>query len=638
MHEPSHHKGRILLSIANADGFDHDQESLVTVITAGYGRFECERLLKPSGVELMNLHGSATIEIGVLRRGRHGDKHLVYHGVVPLAAIQAHLSGARHTDGSAEHSWEGWLGLFPGDVDVKSQNAAHVFHKCLEMGSSQARYPRLLVRLQAFASAAQKQSGSGHGSTASASPYQPASVVQQQQSPGDAFSTPHRRLVTPVNPDGNVPPMRNSSPLRVIGTPIENASGGADQTPKRGDSMVAAFGMQPKNAGVLQQPVSAVSPRNRAAHYRSLHVSRRQASPQRCGTPCAGSPGPLVPHTPAGPARSHSVEGHSSVPQAVFTSQVNVVSHAPGATPDWRARPPDDAHRPPAVPVNEAAHAAELPHVRTPTAGVRVPSSPEGATAPKSSGTVPPSEEIRKQELVRLTNMLALSEQHSEQLRREKDEQARDLAVMQAQDKARVAVEADFFEQVRPLLEKVGKPLRRESLGGGAVDASRTLFASVATVLEAAVQAPPGAVEVGNGHGHAFTPRTPKGAAISALGPMPAGPVSHGFFYRPVKTDQVDCLMASILLRLGVEPRDVEFIRVEPSLYRVGPEGPRFRCFVDQGRLMVQPSVGADDDFTRIFPDGGLPTVMECSAFVYGILGVQVAGTRSEPGGSHSGC
>ncbi len=57
-------KPRILLSILKCACFEHlEGESLFTAISAGHGRFECERLLKPSGVELMNLPESANIEV-----------------------------------------------------------------------------------------------------------------------------------------------------------------------------------------------------------------------------------------------------------------------------------------------------------------------------------------------------------------------------------------------------------------------------------------------------------------------------------------------------------------------------------------------------------------------------------------------
>lgn len=150
-------KPRVLLSILKCNCFEHlDGENLFTSITAGFGRFDCDRLLKPSGVELMNLPPTANIEVCVLRRDRERQKHLLYHGLVALGTLQPVFAAARgepaesgnEAGGEPPAIWESWLGLFSSDVSLKQQAPERVFQRCLEMGSSNARLPRLLLRLQ----------------------------------------------------------------------------------------------------------------------------------------------------------------------------------------------------------------------------------------------------------------------------------------------------------------------------------------------------------------------------------------------------------------------------------------------------------------------------------------------------------
>lgn len=137
-------KPRILLSIMQCANFDQfgDAASLMTAISAGFGYFECERLLKPSGIELMNLPPKSTIEIGVLRRDRaKGQKVLACQGLIALSAVP--LAPTSEDDRLA---WEGWLGLLGTEVSLKSQSPERLFQMCVEFGSTSR--PRLFVKLQ----------------------------------------------------------------------------------------------------------------------------------------------------------------------------------------------------------------------------------------------------------------------------------------------------------------------------------------------------------------------------------------------------------------------------------------------------------------------------------------------------------
>lgn len=163
------HKARVLLSVLKCACFEHlEGEQLFTAICAGYGRFECERLLKPSGVELMNLPRSANIEVSVLRRSgdRERPKQLLYHGMVSLSQVFPSLDSSASAQGAEAAGgiegcgnadvawmdqpqvWENWLGLFSSDVNLKAQSPERLFQRCQEMGASGARFPRLLLRLQ----------------------------------------------------------------------------------------------------------------------------------------------------------------------------------------------------------------------------------------------------------------------------------------------------------------------------------------------------------------------------------------------------------------------------------------------------------------------------------------------------------
>jgi len=64
-----------------------------------------------------------------------------------------------------------------------------------------------------------------------------------------------------------------------------------------------------------------------------------------------------------------------------------------------------------------------------------------------------------------------------------------------------------------------------------------------------------------------------------------------GPLYRPLKADPVDCLLAAGLLNLESRPMagSTDFVRLEPGLYSFGAGGRRLRCYIEAGRLMVQP-------------------------------------------------
>lgn len=217
------HKARVLLSVLKCACFEHlEGEQLFTAICAGYGRFECERLLKPSGVELMNLPRSANIEVSVLRRSgdRERPKQLLYHGMVSLSQVFPSLDSSASAQGAEAAGgiegcgnadvawmdqpqvWENWLGLFSSDVNLKAQSPERLFQRCQEMGASGARFPRLLLRLQRLppgvpAAAAQRALGQSDAAPlgrgrASSPPLAPAPLALVRQ-PGALKPRPGAR-------------------------------------------------------------------------------------------------------------------------------------------------------------------------------------------------------------------------------------------------------------------------------------------------------------------------------------------------------------------------------------------------------------------------------------------------------------
>ncbi|CAE8602512.1 unnamed protein product, partial [Polarella glacialis] len=124
----------IHLAIIRCACFEHlEGEPLFTAVSAGFGKFECERLLKPSGIELMNLPRAANIEVSVFRRrsGADGErtKQMLYHGLVSLAAVRTLFWTPSVAEGEASTPpeveqplvWESWLGLFSSEVDLGNQ-------------------------------------------------------------------------------------------------------------------------------------------------------------------------------------------------------------------------------------------------------------------------------------------------------------------------------------------------------------------------------------------------------------------------------------------------------------------------------------------------------------------------------------
>ena len=169
-------KRTVHLSLVSSACLEHlEGESLFSSVAAGQGRYECEKLLKPNGIELVDLLGNANIEVSVLRRRGYGSdmqKQLLYRAVISLAAVRAITPG---DDGdSFACAWEGWLGLLPIESQLNTLSPEMLFQKCVELGLSQAHppSPRLLVRLQSLPPLSQRHEGSRFAASQSYTPCQ----------------------------------------------------------------------------------------------------------------------------------------------------------------------------------------------------------------------------------------------------------------------------------------------------------------------------------------------------------------------------------------------------------------------------------------------------------------------------------
>lgn len=154
-------KRPVHLSLLNSAYLEHlEGESLFSSVAAGNGRFECDKVLKPKGIDLWDLASNATIEVTVLRRrgfGSEMQKQLLYRAMISLSMVRAMQQGPSDpgdgTESDKIQAWEGWLGLVPIESPVNNLSPEFLFQKCYELGNSREHpSPRLLVRLHMPAS------------------------------------------------------------------------------------------------------------------------------------------------------------------------------------------------------------------------------------------------------------------------------------------------------------------------------------------------------------------------------------------------------------------------------------------------------------------------------------------------------
>jgi len=633
-------KPRVLLSVLNRACFERfEGEQLFTAISAGFGRFECDRLLKPSGVELMNLPHSANIEISVLRRcpgNTEQPKQLLYHGLVSLGAVFPHLArtGGLAVPGEEppQNSWESWLGLFSSEQNLKAQSPERLFQRCQEMGSSSARFPRLLVRMQYL-------------------PPGVAAAPQRQQSAGAAV----------VPREGSVPPGRGPTapgtsqpyPSGMLTLPSSTA-GGASAT------ALAATGGQPL---VMESYVAGFSAGGDDTGSSIRSWSKLGGAPptrseggalEQDLSPHGQQPTPLVaPQQPALQAQpGPPAYQHREVPQPAQVQHSMKELSPMSSIPLLQMQhpifqpPPPLMQQPVQLPAPSSHQHLLVPSsLRPPDSAATTGSGNSGGCAHSATatGTRPSSEDLRSR--------LSMLEHDNLKLRE--------------RESARESAERAFFEKVAPSLAMLGRrslgaPAAAEGVaehaaavasspsmararleeaaevfgeaarcaagvmsptGGAGGRAEEDLIARIGR-LEADLrvseaerarllcgvgptQAPFGASPCGTS---ASTASAAAGVASRQQGRR-AWPEDGGrgrgldadrrpFFYKPLREDAVDCMLAASLLRLSSEAClhvETGFDRLAPGLYRFGgADGPRFFCRSDgAGRLLLRPAADA---------------------------------------------
>eukprot|EP00933_Yihiella_yeosuensis_P071828 TRINITY_DN80070_c0_g1_i1.p1 TRINITY_DN80070_c0_g1~~TRINITY_DN80070_c0_g1_i1.p1 ORF type:complete len:521 (+),score=88.73 TRINITY_DN80070_c0_g1_i1:92-1654(+) len=479
-------KPRVHLAVVKCQCFEHlEGEQLFTAVSAGFGRFECDRLLKPSGIELMNLPRAANIEVSVLRRRpqAEGDrqKQLLYHGVISLSAVCAiawdSAGQSEQESGSRDDKalvWESWLGLFSSDVSLQSQSPDKLFARCQQMGDSSARFPRLFIRLQ----------------------YLPPGVAAQRPSSSATVS------------------QKSASIAPGCSSIVGFADFRAPQQPQPQS--------QPQPGGNLARMVSGED---------LNQFQLRQHAFSESGS-----------------------EHHSN--------QVSpVISSPPAAAQLLQGGQVTSSFSPPPKQTSPNLHTSQS---QMTWASVREEAVVEPVISHKIVENHNTSSEI-------------------EELRARYQELEQEVFKLRAAEAARDAVQRDFANQVSPMLSKLGVELG---------EASRSSMQDVNTAISEALIRSSTAAE-----------------AVTLAASKVERPELRPF-YKPLKSDAIDCLMAAQVLRLCYSQAS-EIRRIGPGLYGLGANGPRFKCFIDSGRLLSQ-EISEENESSSDAP------IMELSSYLSG--------------------
>mmetsp|Transcript_116351 Transcript_116351/g.183058 ORF Transcript_116351/g.183058 Transcript_116351/m.183058 type:complete len:586 (-) Transcript_116351:22-1779(-) len=562
-------KPRVLLSIMKGEGFEMfgDSADLCTAIIAGFGRFECERVLKPSGVELMNLSHSANIEISVLKREREtGQKHLLLRGIVPLSMLHASFFTG---DGASEpQSWENWLGLFAADVSLKGQAPERVFQQCLEMGSAPNKgSPRLFIRLQYLqpgASAVTKAPPTGMNPNMEMSMRGQLSMNQPSQSGMPALKAFPSGMVRGGNQQADrLPPT----------TGMISMDGGANQQVDR----------LPPTSGITSREGAAVGPSWLSRGVTAIKAPTPPKAHETHGTSNA--------NRTASPQQSSNLLGRASTRGVSVTGGSPIQFQRPRV--DSKTRETGDGG------TNWREKCEEME--RSKAGSQEKISVLEKALRDVTEKNQALQQELSSQRHLQTVEVAELRQMVAE-LRLQKDEIEQENLRLYEQEGAREDAARSFFEQVAPSLSGLGRPSRVQPAEAVAsLESMQSQFALVAkTLADALVERSSSTVtqsafpeEDMNLFGESLEralegseefdawlsrkidapSRTRLGKAgrlLSACGQVAQLrdasrrtaaaseasdlPIAVGPFYVPVKTDPVDLYIASSLLRLASDP------------------------------------------------------------------------------------
>uniref|UniRef100_A0A7S1F1S3 Uncharacterized protein n=1 Tax=Noctiluca scintillans TaxID=2966 RepID=A0A7S1F1S3_NOCSC len=595
-------KPRVLLSIVKCANFEQsDEDSLITAISAGFGYFECDRLLKPSGIELMNLPQSATIEIQILRRERgKTSKVLVCHGLVPLNALHPEFFTVRgigddRLGASEPLVWESWLGLLSADVSLKSQSPERLFKRCIEMGTSESRGPRLFIQLQ----------------------YLQAGVVASKGESAGMDSRPRRPSSRPATSLGSV-----SSPRRTSPSPL--APGVREEL--RGNT----FGLPLREGLRTRESVTSVSREEQASGSMPLLWSGlsglppKEAGDVKGARSTVGSSGLFgarptmggsVYHASPTPKRSERELSTSDVAAARRDSDGDAMFGVK-SLPTRRSsesQPPFLVQHLPQHPQQQKACASSMDGSQD-LSGMPM-WNPSKAMLTPSAGT----EESQQRSLVQAERDRKFSRDDLRPRPMTVNGKGEMQTLPEHRESRRDVSERHFLDQAKPLLQQLGCSLPTLSEPRAPELQFRDVLgalSSVASVHTTPVSLMERAMDVALNGEVAFehwlseldsdsSARLEKAETFMSSCRQVASLASRSAhdrpesgalampFHVPVLSDPVDCLLAAQLLKLDFEAP--LFKRIDPGLYQVGPKV-RIHCRVERGTILVTP---LDKDFTK---------------------------------------
>jgi hypothetical protein len=99
--------------------------------------FECQTLVKQTGIDLMNCPLNVVLQLRIRRRLPQGP-HVLWHVVLPLPLISKHLM-------VPPHEWETWIGLMPNKQVLTDHPADVMFTQAVHL-ISRPEFPKLRLR------------------------------------------------------------------------------------------------------------------------------------------------------------------------------------------------------------------------------------------------------------------------------------------------------------------------------------------------------------------------------------------------------------------------------------------------------------------------------------------------------------
>lgn len=132
----------INIAILDSKDFPNDVaplEELYSDFAMADGRvlFECEKLTKTTGIDLMNCPLNIILKLHVRRRMAQGPV-MLWHVVVPLPVISKYLL-------NAPFEWETWIGLLPNTQSLDSHPPETMFTQAVHL-ISRPEFPKLRLR------------------------------------------------------------------------------------------------------------------------------------------------------------------------------------------------------------------------------------------------------------------------------------------------------------------------------------------------------------------------------------------------------------------------------------------------------------------------------------------------------------